>query len=140
MGIGFVVAVLVGVGIAVQVAVLGRTSGSVSPLAVSLALQVSGVAVAAVWATSRGAWSEVAVVGRNWWWIPLGAGGWAVVAALGFASNRVGVAATLSLSVAAQLVAGLVIDSTAGSSNLEATTILGAVLILSGATLIVATA
>jgi transporter family-2 protein len=131
--------VLVGLGIAVQVAVLGRTSESVSPLAVSLALQVSGVAVAAVWATSRGAWSEVAVVGHNWWWIPLGAVGWALVAALGFASNRVGVAATLSLSVAAQLVAGLVIDSTAGPSDLETTTILGAVLVLSGATLIVAT-
>ena len=79
------------------------------------------------------------MVGHNWWWIPLGAGGWALVAALGFASNRVGVAATVSLSVAAQLVAGLVIDRTAGSSDLEATTILGAVLILSGATLIVAT-
>jgi transporter family-2 protein len=138
MSSGVVVAVIIGIGIAVQVSVLGRTASDTNPLTVSLALQRSGVAVAAVWATSRGAWADVFAVGRYWWWIPLGAGGWILVAALGFASNKIGVAATLALSVAAQLVAGLLIDSATGTHRLSATPALGAALILGGAILVVA--
>jgi uncharacterized membrane protein YdcZ (DUF606 family) len=113
MSSGIVVAVLVGVGIALQVSIVGRAAGGTNPLAISLALQLSGVMVAAVWATSRGSWPEVLAIGRYWWWIPLGVGGWIVVAALGFAAHRIGVAPTLALSIAAQLVAGLIIDAVA---------------------------
>lgn len=137
MSSGAVVAVVIGIGIAVQVAVLGRTANDTNPLTVSLALQVSGVAVATVWATSRGAWAEVVAVGRYWWWIPLGAGGWMLVAALGFASNKIGVASTLALSVAAQLLTGLLIDSATGTHHLSATPALGAALIVGGAILVV---
>jgi transporter family-2 protein len=138
MSSGVVLAVMIGIGIAVQVAVLGRTASDTNPLTVSLALQLSGVAVATVWATSRGAWADVFAVGRYWWWIPLGAGGWILVAALGFASNKIGVAATLALSVAAQLVAGLLVDSATGTHSLSAMQALGAALILCGAILVVA--
>ena len=134
---GIVVAVVVGVGIAIQVAILGRSVSDTNPLVVSLALQLSGVAVAAVWATSRGAWTDVVTVGRYWWWIPLGVVGWALVAALGFAANRIGIAPTLALSVTAQLVAGLLIDSASGTHRLGASAMLGAAMIVTGAVLVV---
>lgn len=136
MGSGIVVAVLVGLGIALQVSIVGRAAGDTSPLAISFALQLSGVAVAAVWATSRGSWPDVLAIGRHWWWVPLGAGGWIVVAALGFASNRIGVVSTLALSVTAQLVAGLVADSVAGTGHVSVSSVLGAVLTISGVVLI----
>lgn len=132
MNSGYVVAGLVGTGIAVQVAIVGRASGSAHPLAASLALQIAGVAVAGVWATFNGAWSDVASVVRLWWWIPLGIGGWIVVAALGFAANRVGVAAVLALSIGAQLIAGLGIDAVVGTNLVGARSFLGLVLVLSG--------
>jgi hypothetical protein len=52
MSSGYVVAGLVGIGIALQVAIVGRASNTAHPLAVSLALQVAGVAVAGAWAHS----------------------------------------------------------------------------------------
>jgi uncharacterized membrane protein YdcZ (DUF606 family) len=132
MSSGYVVAGLVGIGIAVQVAIVGRASSSAHPLAISLALQVAGVAVAGVWATFNGAWSDVAGVVRLWWWIPLGVGGWIVVAALGFAANRVGVAAALALSVGVQLIAGLGIDAAVGTNLVGTRSVLGVALVLSG--------
>lgn len=132
MSSGYVVAGLVGIGIAIQVAIVGRASTDAHPLAVSLALQIAGVAVGATWAAVNGSWSEVASVARLWWWIPLGVGGWIVVAALGFAASRVGVAAVLALSVGAQLVAGLVIDAAAGTNVVGSRPFLGVVLVLSG--------
>jgi uncharacterized membrane protein YdcZ (DUF606 family) len=132
MSSGYVVAGLVGIGIAIQVAIVGRASSSAHPLAVSLALQIAGVTAAGVWATFNGAWSDVAGVARLWWWIPLGVGGWIVVAALGFAANRVGVAAVLALSISAQLITGLGIDATIGTSLVGSRSFLGVILVLSG--------
>jgi uncharacterized membrane protein YdcZ (DUF606 family) len=132
MSSGYVVAGLVGIGIAIQVAIVGRASSSAHPLAVSLALQIAGVTVAGVWATFNGSWSDVAGVARLWWWIPLGVGGWIVVAALGFAANRVGVAAVLALSISAQLITGLGIDATIGTSLVGSRSFLGVILVLSG--------
>lgn len=132
MSSGYVVAGFVGIGIAVQVAIVGRASNTAHPLAVSLALQIAGVIVAAGWATINGSWSDVAAVVRQWWWIPLGIGGWIVVAALGFAATRIGVAAVLALSVAAQLIAGLVIDASAGSNLVGVRSFVGAALVVSG--------
>ena len=132
MSSGYVVAGLVGIGIAVQVAIVGRASNTAHPLAVSLALQIAGVAGAGAWATINGSWSEVAMVALQWWWIPLGIGGWLVVAALGFAASRIGVAAVLALSVGAQLIAGLVIDAATGTNLVGARSFLGAALVVSG--------
>lgn len=132
MSSGFIVAGLVGIGIAVQVAIVGRASVTAHPLAVSLALQIAGVAVAGTWATINGSWPDVATVARLWWWIPLGIGGWIVVAALGFAASRVGVAAVLALSVGAQLIAGLGIDAAIGTSLVGSRSFLGVALVLSG--------
>ncbi|NIA24781.1 MAG: hypothetical protein GWP04_04365 [Gammaproteobacteria bacterium] len=132
MSSGYIIAGLVGMGIALQVALVGRASSNAHPLAVSLALQLSGVAVAATWATTSGAWSDVAAVTRLWWWIPLGIGGWVVVAALGFASSRVGVAAVLAVAVGAQLISGLAIDAATGTSLVGPRSFLGVAVILSG--------
>jgi transporter family-2 protein len=132
MSSGYVVAGLVGIGIAVQVAIVGRASSSAHPLSVSLALQVAGVTVAAVWATFNGAWSDVASVARLWWWIPLGVGGWIVVAALGFAASRVGVATVLAISIGAQLIAGFAIDAAVGTNLVGTRSVLGMALVLSG--------
>ncbi len=132
MSSGYVVAGLVGIGIAVQVAIVGRASNSAHPLAISLALQIAGVAVAGAWATINGTWPDVAAVARLWWWIPLGVGGWIVVAALGFAASRVGVAAVLALSISAQLITGLGIDAAIGTSLVGSRSFLGVVLVLSG--------
>ncbi len=132
MSSGYAVAGLVGIGIAVQVAIVGRASNTAHPLAVSLALQIAGVVVAGTWATINGSWSDVATVARQWWWIPLGIGGWIVVAALGFAASRIGVAAVLALSVGAQLIAGLVIDTTTGTNLVGVRSFLGAALVVSG--------
>ena len=132
MSSGYVVAGLVGIGIAIQVAIVGRASSSAHPLSVSLALQIAGVAVAGVWATLNGAWSDVAGVARLWWWIPLGVGGWIVVAALGFAASRVGVATVLALSIGAQLIAGFAIDAAMGTNLVGTRSVLGMALVLSG--------
>jgi uncharacterized membrane protein YdcZ (DUF606 family) len=55
-----------------------------------------------------------------------------VVAALGFAANRVGVAAVLALSVGAQLIAGLGIDAAVGTNLVGTRSVLGVALVLSG--------
>jgi transporter family-2 protein len=136
MSSGIVLALVIGIGIAFQVSVLGRTASDANPLTVSLALQLAGVGVAAAWATSRGTWGDVIAIGRYWWWIPLGAGGWILVAALGLASDKIGVASTLALSVAAQLLAALVIDATAGTVHISIQTTLGAALVLGGVILV----
>jgi uncharacterized membrane protein YdcZ (DUF606 family) len=139
MSSGYVVAGIIGVGIAAQVAIVGRASNTAHPLAVSLALQLAGVAVAAMWATINGAWPEVATVTRLWWWIPLGVGGWIVVAGLGFAASRVGVAAVLAISIGTQLAAGLAIDAAIGTTIVGSRSFIGVALVVSGVALIAAT-
>ncbi len=137
MGNGVVVAVAVGIGIAVQAAIIGRGASGSSPLGISFALQISGVAAATVWAISRGRWAEVTAVARQWWWVPLGLGGWVVVAGLAYASHRIGVAPTLGISVAAQLVTAIVIDS-ARTHHIGPSVVLGSALVLGGVVVLAA--
>jgi uncharacterized membrane protein YdcZ (DUF606 family) len=132
MGSGVVIAVAIGIGIAVQTAIVGRGAPGSSPLAVSLALQLSGVAAATVWATTRGRWAEVTVVARQWWWVPLGIVGWVVVAGLAHASRRIGVAPTLGIAVAAQLITALVIDAARADHAVPVPAVVGALLVLAG--------
>jgi uncharacterized membrane protein YdcZ (DUF606 family) len=108
---GAAVAVSVGLVIAVQAAILSRASTQLPALAVSLGLQISGVLVAAIWATTMDGWTSVMRVAGSWWWIPLGAAGWLVVAALGFAAAHLGVAPALAIVVVTQLGAGVVLDA-----------------------------
>ena len=133
---GFIVAVAVGAGVAVQVAILGRQSSSLHPLAISLGLQVAGVLIGGMWAIAQRAWPEVGVVAGQWWWIPLGALGWLLVAALGFASARIGVAPTLASAVAGQLLLGLWFDARAGNVEIGVQTAAGAGFLLIGVVLV----
>lgn len=114
MGSAMVVAVGIGVAVAIQVAVLGGASRAWHPLAVSLGLQVAGVVVGGIWALHQGAWPDVWPITLRWWWLPLGALGWGIVAALGFSAARVGVSVTLATVVVAQLLTGLVVDLAMG--------------------------
>lgn len=133
---GVVVAVSLGVAIAVQVAVLGRASRYAHPLSISLALQAAGLIVGLVWVLARGAWDQVGSVVVQWWWLPVGALGWVIVAGLGFASERIGVSTTVALVVAAQLIAGLGAARVSGEVVLSMRHPLGVVLLLAGVILI----
>jgi transporter family-2 protein len=130
------VAVAVGVGVAVQVAILGRSSGKLHPLAISVGLQFAGLLVGTVWAVSQRAWPDVRTVFVQWWWIPVGALGWLLVAALGFASHRIGVAPTLGLAVSSQLLVGFVIDVRGGVATLGLRPVAGAAFLIAGLILI----
>jgi bacterial/archaeal transporter family-2 protein len=133
---GFVVAALVGVGIAVQVKVLGSSSSTHHPLAVSMSLQLAGVLAGLMWTTVRSDWRSVGAIATSWWWVPLGVGGWLVVAALGYASSRIGVATTLGVSVAVQLVLGLLLDATGAQGGVSGSVVLGAVFVVAGVVLV----
>ena len=136
MSTGFVVAVMVGAGIAVQVAVVGRAAGQLNPLSVSLALMIPGLLVAAVWSTVTRSWADVGAVSGKWWWLVLGVGGWLVVATLGFAADRIGVTTTLSLSIASQLVVGLAIDVWTGNASIDPRLLAGLALLTTGSWLV----
>ena len=64
MSSGYIVAGLVGIGVAIQVAIIGRPANTAHPLAVSLAVLTSGVGVGGTWATITGSWSDVVTVAR----------------------------------------------------------------------------
>lgn len=136
MGSALLVAVAVGIGVAMQVALLGGVARRLHPLGLSLALQVAGVLAGALWATASGAWHGVLSTMRFWWWAPLGVVGWLVVAALGYASGRIGVSATLGVSVAVQLLVGLGIDVARGRIDLGPRPLIGTVLLAAGVVLV----
>lgn len=136
MGNAFVVAIAVGIAIAAQVAVVGRVSQDFHPLAVSTILQIAGVVSGLLWVLHRQAWTEIGALALRWWVLPLGLAGWGIVAALGFASARLGVSATLVLVVATQLVAGLLINLSTGDVVLGMRQPLGVVLVVCGAVIL----
>jgi uncharacterized membrane protein YdcZ (DUF606 family) len=129
---GILVAVAAGVLIGVQVAALSRQTQTQAPLAVSLLVQLGGLLVATLWTLARRSWGEVAAAASGWWWVPVGVAGWLILAALGSASARVGVAMTLAVSVAVQIVVGLLWDARVGQAALDARSAAGAVLLVLG--------
>ena len=135
MGSALVVAAVIGAAIAIQVGIVGRTGERFNVLAISTVLQVGGVAAGIVWLAVRSGWGEVAAIARLWWWFPLGVVGWLLVAGLGFASARVGVATALAIAVTTQLSVGLAIDSGAGL-RVGAQSLLGLVLLVAGTVLV----
>lgn len=132
MAVAIVVAVGVGLAVAVQSSILGSASRSLHPLSVSLALQLAGMSIGLLWALHARAWTEVLIVVRQWWWVPLGLVGLVVVAAIGFASARLGVVTTLALIVAAQLLTGLALDVLSGAVELGPRQPLGVALVIGG--------
>ena len=137
MGSAVVVSVMIGGAIAVQVATIGRAAGRFNVLAISMVLQLSGLAAGLGWTALRSGWSEMAEIMRLWWWVPLGILGWVLVGGLGFASSRVGVATTLSISLASQLVVGLIIDTGSGT-HVGIRPILGVLLLVGGTVMVTA--
>lgn len=77
----------------------------------------------------------LAVVG-HWWWLPLGAVGWAIVAALGWTVGRLGVAVALALIVGSQLTVALTIDLARGTTTGGLRRVVGVALVVVGATLL----
>lgn len=136
MGSAVTVAVVVGISIALQVLLVGRASQNVPPLAISTALQSSGLVAGIIWAASQRAWPTAAGIVGRWWWLPLGALGWGIVAALGYASARLGASSTLAIVVASQLVAGITLDRIVGEIDIGARHPLGVVLLVVGTWLI----
>jgi uncharacterized membrane protein YdcZ (DUF606 family) len=138
MGVAIIVAVGIGLAVAAQAAILGGASRSIHPLAVSLALQASGLLVGAIWALWDRTWPQVGEVIGAWWWIPLGALGWGIVAALGFSSARLGASITLAIVVAAQVIGALVLDVASGRVETGLHQPVGAALLVGGVILITA--
>ena len=134
MGSAIIVAVVVGAGVAIQVAVLGRAAERIHALAVSLALQMAGVMVGLAWASMVRGWSDVGRSVVAWWWLPLGAFGWMLVGGLGYASRTLGVSLTLGIAVTVQLVVGYGLDVRAGRAPLEPQALAGLALVIVGLT------
>ena len=139
MALAVLIALVVGASIALQAATIGRLSNTINPLAISLSLLASGILIGAVWASLQAAWMDVAAVARQWWWLPLGAAGWLIVAALGWASERLGVAQALALVIGAQLSTAVVIDVARGTVAVGPRPIIGLALIVVGTGLLRAT-
>jgi uncharacterized membrane protein YdcZ (DUF606 family) len=132
MALAVVVALVVGATIALQAATISRLSNAINPLTISLSLLVSGLLVGGVWAILHSVWTDIATVGRQWWWLPLGAAGWLIVGALGWTSERLGVAQALALVIGAQLSTALVIDVARGPVVIGPCPVIGLVLIVVG--------
>lgn len=129
------VPILAGITIAVQTWLVGGISESSAPLATSMGLMLAGVLVGAVWLVRASEWAAVGVVVRQWWWLPLGAAGWAIVAVLGWSAHRLGVATALTTVVAAQLCTGVVIDALTGGDRVSISSLAGVFLVIGGALL-----
>lgn len=132
MAVAVLVALAVGVTIALQAAIIGRLSNTVPPLVISLSLLVTGILAGGVWVSLQNAWADVATVARQWWWLPLGAAGWLIVGALGWTSERLGVAQALALVIGAQFSMALVIDFARGTVMIGPRPLVGLVLIVAG--------
>lgn len=136
MTASLIVALCIGVAIALQAATVSSLAAVVHPLTISLALLASGLLVATAWASVVQAWPDTLTVVARWWWLPLGALGWAIVAALGWTVARLGVGLGLSLIVGAQLTMGLVIDMTRGQVVLGWRAAGGVALLMAGSALL----
>jgi uncharacterized membrane protein YdcZ (DUF606 family) len=136
VGTGILIAIAAGVLIGVQVAALGRYSRTASSLTVSLLVQLGGLVAAVAWTSVRQSWSTVLAAAEGWWWLPVGAAGWLVLAALGSASSRAGVATALASAFAAQLIVGLAWDARMGLGGFNGRAAAGAILLIVGAYLI----
>lgn len=103
------IAVCVGIAVAFQGHFMGamdRTAGTATSVLVTYG--VGGVLAAMIWLAARGP----SVTGRHVPWYGWLAGplGLVIVGGIGFAAPRLGLARTLVITVAAQMIAALIID------------------------------
>lgn len=138
MNAGAVLAALAGLAIAAQVVV--NTLG-IRYLGVGALIGVSGVATAIV-GFAAAIFSRPEFTGRAMLWATVsGILGAFILAAIVLAAGRAGLAQTLSLVIASQLIAGLVIDRTGlfgpAAADFGLLKVLGIAMILAGGILVV---
>lgn len=138
MNAGAVLAALAGLAIAAQVVV--NTLG-IRYLGVGALIGVSGVATAIV-GFATAIFSRPEFTGRAMLWATVsGILGAFILAAIVLAAGRAGLAQTLSLVIASQLIAGLVIDRTGlfgpAAADFGLLKVLGIAMILAGGILVV---
>lgn len=136
MGTGLAIAAGVGVLIVIQVGLMGPRTATISPLVVSMLVHVGGLTAAVAWLTIRRSWEPVVEAAGGWWWVAAGLAGWLIVAGLGAAAGRAGVAATLAVAVTVQLGVGMAWDATTGEVPIDLRGVAGLVLLALGAFLV----
>lgn len=138
VNVGYPLAVLAGLLIAVQVTIMGRNAPRVGPFTVSLLVHVSGLVAALVVMFVRRGWSEAATAAAGPWWILPGVAGFLILSCLSLAAARVGAAVALALSVATQLGVGLMLDARLGVAPINLKASAGISLIAVGTYLVAA--
>ncbi len=132
-------AVLAGVLVAVQAALLGPFARHMHPFVAGFWVHAAGAAfaAAAVAATRLGwGWSGVAVYP---WGLAAGLAGVGIVASIGAAVTPLGLATTIVVATATQFAVGLVLDALGWAGRavpITATRLLGVVLVVAGALLV----
>jgi uncharacterized membrane protein YdcZ (DUF606 family) len=134
---GVLLAMLAGVCIALQVALIGRAADGRSALAIAMFVQGGGFATALAFLLLRGKAGDIAdtatIVGT---WLPAGVAGTIIVAALASSASQVGVATALGVSVAIQLAASLAWDQHTHLVARPVQALLGVALLAAGAWLV----
>lgn len=137
MGIGIGIALLAGVFIGVQAALLGRMGSQLGMFAIPVPILVAALASSLIYVLARQQWSEVfTATASGWWWVAFGVTVWLTMTALGAASSRIGVAATLGIAVAAQLTFGLIWDARTGVAAISVRSLTALALMAGGVVLL----
>lgn len=137
MNLGYILAGVAGLVIAVQVTIMGRNAPAVGPFMVALLIHIGGLITAILVITLRRNWGDVMTSAAGGWWIVPGIGGFFILSSLSLASARVGAAVALALSVATQLGASLLLDSRLGIAPVTLKAASGIVMIVAGTYLVV---
>jgi uncharacterized membrane protein YdcZ (DUF606 family) len=140
MGRGILFAVVAGLLIGAQTAVLGRSAAAAPPLAVSVLVHAGGAITSLVLLSVSSGSSTVGDLGvalRSGWWMPASVSSAVILAILAVASRDAGVGTTIVVTFGAQLVIGLGIDAVTGDAPIDLPRLAGAGLVLAGAALVV---
>lgn len=136
MNLGYALAALAGLFIALQVSIMGRNAPAAGPFTVALLIHVAGLVAALAVMVARRDWTQTIQAAAGWWWVVPGVAGFLILSSLSLASARVGVAVALSLSIGTQLVAGLLFDARNDIAPLDLRSIAGVVLLAAGSYLV----
>jgi uncharacterized membrane protein YdcZ (DUF606 family) len=131
-------AVLAGLLIALQAVAIGASTERSGPLVASSLVHLAGLALASLWLAFNVSWTQLSHAVRSPWWTLGGIAGFGIVAAVGTAVNRLGVAVTLAITTATQLLVGLLADAARGTATVAPRNILGVVVLVAGAYLVAA--
>jgi uncharacterized membrane protein YdcZ (DUF606 family) len=136
VNLGYALAALAGLFIALQVSIMGRNAPAAGPFTVALLIHVAGLVAAVAVMVARRDWTQTIQAAAGWWWVVPGVAGFLILSSLSLASARVGVAVALSLSIGTQLVAGLLFDARNDVAPLDLGSIAGVVLLAAGSYLV----